>query len=243
MVTFEDMLNADPRSAALNQEERDYIIRSQAAGARDAEGVEEYLSQRYREETGIGGRLFQQPIQMSAPVSYSAPSYSPQSFNNSPPPLPITPEKIIKTPDRFLSVFTPDTTDSILEKLLFENIGGIEIVNIERHDTIEGKNPYYSIISNLSAIKDRLDPITLVARQRAGLKPGDFGKQINLSTKIPLDNYLTDINLTDYIFIDTDVNSETYGSLIIELVEIAVDELIEVEIAYNGTIYEIGAEQ
>ena len=239
MVTFADMLDADPRSAALNQEERDYVIRSQAAGARDANSIQDYLNTRHREETGVGGRLYKEPVQMSAPVSYSAPSYSPQSFNNSPPPPPPTPERIVKTPDRFLSVFRPDTTASTLEKLLFENIGGIEIANIERYDTIDGRNPYYSIISNLSAIKDRLDPITLVARQRAGLKPGDFGKQINLSTKIPLDNYLRNINLTDYIFIDTNVNSETYGSLIIELVEIGVDELIEVEIAYSGTIYEV----
>lgn len=174
--------------------------------------------------------------------SFPTQSYSPQSFNNSPPPPPSPVERIVKTPDRFLSVFRPDTTASTLEKLLFENIGGIEIANIERYDTIDGRNPYYSIITNLSSIKDRLDPITLVARQRAGLKPGDFGKQINLSTKIPLDNYLRNINLIDYIFIDTDINSETYGSLIIELVEIGADELIEIEIASNGTIYEIGAQ-
>lgn len=167
--------------------------------------------------------------------SYSAPA----QFNNSNPRTTTSSERIVKTPDRFLTVFRPDTTASTLEKLLFENIGGIEIANIERHDTIDGKNPYYSIISNLSSIKERLDPITLIARQRAGLRPGDFGKQIDLFTKIPLDNYLRGINLIDYIFIDTDDNSETYGSLIIELVDINDDEFIEVEIASNGTIYEI----
>jgi hypothetical protein len=31
VVTFADMLDADARSRALNQEERDYIIRGQAA--------------------------------------------------------------------------------------------------------------------------------------------------------------------------------------------------------------------
>lgn len=238
MVTFADMLDADPRSAALNQEERDYVIRSQAAGARDADSIQDYLNTRYREETGAGGRLYQEPIQMSAPVSYSAPSYSPQSFNNSPPP-PLPLERIVKTPDRFLTVFREDTTASTLEKLLFENIGGLEIANIERHDTIDGKNPYYSIISNLSSVKERLDPITLIARQRAGLRPGDFGKQIDLFTKIPLNNYLQNINLTDYIFIDSDTNSPTFGALIIELVDLNQDELIELEIAYSGTIYEV----
>jgi hypothetical protein len=240
MVTFEDMLNADPRSAALNQEERDYIIRSQAAGARDAKGVEEYLSQRHREETGIGGRLYQEPIQMSAPVSYSAPSYSPPAiFNNPLPPPPTRVEKIVKTPDRFLTVFQENVTASTLEKILFENIGGIEIANIERHDTIDGKNLNYTIIANLSKIKQKLDPISLISRQKAGLRPGDFGKQISLYTKIPLDNYLRDNNLNDYIFIDDNIYSPTYGSLIIDLVNINSDELIEIEIATSGTIYEV----
>lgn len=179
------------------------------------------------------------PVPLYSPPP--SPTYSPPViFSNVTPPPPPPPEKIIKTPERFLSVFREDIASSTLEKLLFENIGGIEIANIERYDTVDGKNPYYSIISNLSGIKERLDPITLIARQRAGLRPGDFGKQIVLSSKIPADSYLNSINFSDYVFIDNDEESSTFGSLIIELVNLNSDELIEVEIASSGTIYEAG---
>jgi hypothetical protein len=146
---------------------------------------------------------------------------------------------IIKTPERFLSTFQEDITAQSLEKLLFENIGGIELASIIRHDTVEGTNPYYKIISNLSRIKVQLDPITLISRQRSGLTPGDFGRQIALFTKIPLSEYLQDIGAQNYIFIDDDDASPTYGSLIIELINLDGDEFVEVEIATSGTIYEV----
>lgn len=153
--------------------------------------------------------------------------------------MPTPAPNIIKTPERFLSVFQEDVTAQSLEKLLFENVGGIELANIIRHDTVEGANPYYKIISNLSRIRLQLDPITLVASQRASLTPGDFGRQISLFTKVPLQRYLTENNLEDYIFIDSDINSATYGHLIIELVNLDADEFVELEIATSGTIYEV----
>jgi hypothetical protein len=146
---------------------------------------------------------------------------------------------IVKTPERFLSRFQEDITAQSLEKLLFENIGGIELASIIRHDTVEGTNPYYKIISNLSRIKVQLDPITLISRQRSGLTPEDFGRQIALFTKIPLSEYLQDIGALNYIFIDDDDASPTYGNLIIELVNLDGDEFVEVEIATSGTIYEV----
>jgi len=173
----------------------------------------------------------------------STPAAAPSPFRGvftSTTPAAVTPApSIIKTPERFLSTFQENITAQSLEKLLFENIGGIELANIIRHDTVEGTNPYYKIISNLSRIRLQLDPISLVASQRASLTPGDFGRQITLFTKIPLQNYLDNNNLDNYIFIDDDDTSPTYGHLIIELVNLDADEFVEVEIATSGTIYEV----
>jgi hypothetical protein len=176
-----------------------------------------------------------EPPKPSSPFRgiYSSPS--PASST----PATVSTAKLIKNPERGLSIFQEDITAQSLEKLLFENIGGIEIANIIRHDTVEGINPYYNIISNLSKIKNQIDPITLIARQKSSLTPASFGKSITLFTRIPLSDYLEDIGVNDYIFIDDDDNSQTYGNLIIELVNLDGDELVEVEIAKTGTIYQV----
>jgi hypothetical protein len=160
-------------------------------------------------------------------------AFVPTSFAASPPP------PIVKTPERGLILFQENVDASSLEKLLFENIGGIEIVNFARHDTIEGTNQSFNILSNLSRLRVQIDPISLIARQKTSLTPADFGKSIALFTRIPLSDYLEDIGVNDYIFIDDDDNSQTYGNLIIELVNLDGDELVEVEIAKTGTIYQV----
>jgi hypothetical protein len=160
-------------------------------------------------------------------------AFTPTSFAAPPPP------PIVKTPERGLILFQENVDASSLEKLLFENIGGIEIVNFARHDTIEGTNQSFNILSNLSRLRVQIDPISLIARQKTSLTPADFGKSIALFTRIPLSDYLEDIGVNDYIFIDDDDNSQTYGNLIIELVNLDGDELVEVEIAKTGTIYQV----
>ena len=183
-----------------------------------------------------GRQQLQEP---STPAPTAAPSPFRGVFTSTMPAAATPAPSIIKTPERFLSTFQENITAQSLEKLLFENIGGIELANIIRHDTVEGTNPYYKIISNLSRIRLQLDPISLVASQRASLTPGDFGRQITLFTKIPLQNYLDNNNLDNYIFIDNDDTSSTYGHLIIELINLDADEFVEVEIATSGTIYEV----
>lgn len=138
----------------------------------------------------------------------------------------------VKPPERFLTVFADDTAlAKEISRLYYQQLNAVSLAVIERHDTIEGQNPYYKIISNLSSIKSELDPITVLARQRATLRPGDFGKGIFLFEKLDTNN--------PYIYIDNDPASRTFGNLIIELINIAADEEIQIQIAGNGTIYEI----
>jgi hypothetical protein len=137
----------------------------------------------------------------------------------------------VKPPERSLTVFSEDVSAKEISKLYFQQINALALSVIERHDTIEGQNPYYRIISNLSSIKNQLDPITALARQRATIRPGDFGKGIFLFEKLDTNR--------PYIYIDKDENSKTYGNLIVELIDMAPDEDVEIQIAGNGTIYEI----
>jgi hypothetical protein len=144
-----------------------------------------------------------------------------------PPPPPV------RVPDRDvveLSTFSPDAETII--NLLFENIGANELTKFVRHDTVEGTNPYYDIISNLSDIKRRFDPSTLISLQKSNLSNFDI-YPIKLQDKIPDEKYLQENNIPDYIFFAEN------GDLVIEVVNMSDSEIVEVQIDTNGTIYQI----
>jgi hypothetical protein len=54
-----------------------------------------------------------------------------------------------------ISSLVPELSPEHIAKILFENVSAIELSISERHDTIEGINQKYSIISNLSEIRNR----------------------------------------------------------------------------------------
>ena len=118
---------------------------------------------------------------------------------------------------------------SSITRLLFEQVGSIELINISRRDTIEGQNPYYTMISNLSSIRKNFDPTSLISRQKSNQNIED-NYIISLSNKIPDQDYLNRNNITNFYYIDDN------GDLVIELDNLASDEIIEFEIASSGTI-------
>ena len=151
------------------------------------------------------------------------------------------PDVVVKTPTRDVVNFTDDSNIGVelITNLLFENLGANELVKFERHDTIEGTNANYDIISNLSAIQKEFDPSKLISRQKPDRSYFDIFN-IKLEDKIPSDKYLKNnpkidgtgqTNITDYVYIDS------VGNLVVELVNMNSDELVEVEIESNGTIY------
>lgn len=158
-------------------------------------------------------------------------------------PSPVTPtDVIVRIPGRDVVNFVDENLPTeLITNLLFENLGANELIKFERHDTIEGTNATYDIISNLAGIRKIFDPATLISRQKPNTSFFDIFN-IKLENKIPTDLYLRnnpkidatgEVNVTDYVYIDPE------GNLIIELVNIDSDEIIEVEIDSNGTIYEV----
>lgn len=140
----------------------------------------------------------------------------------------------IKLPekDNVISLTNNNIDEATIVAMVFEKLGAVELTKFTRTDTVEGINPYYNIISNLSAIKKEFDPSNLVASQKSDTSLYN-AFSIKLSNKIPGDQYLDDRGLDNYIYIDSD------GNLIIELDNITQDELVEVEIDTNGTIVEV----
>jgi hypothetical protein len=157
-----------------------------------------------------------------------------------------------KTPTRNvtdISSLVPQFNAEEIQKILFENLSAIELSKIERHDTIEGINQKYSIISNLSEIRKKYEAtrqLTVMDK----FSPLTQVYAINIEDKIPQEDYLIlqNLNLT-YKYLDENNEEitrekgyyyiDTNGDLVIELINLERNEQVEVLIDTNGTIYKI----
>ena len=117
----------------------------------------------------------------------------------------------------------------IMADLIFEDIGGHELINIARNDIINGQQISYTPIKNLGLIQQRYNPNNILGLQATSDKYfANFA--IKFEEKVPEEG--NGPNGSNIYF------DETTGDLIIESININKDELLEVEISLNGTIYE-----
>jgi len=138
------------------------------------------------------------------------------------------------TPDIIL--FDDETTPiEIMTDLIFENIGGQELINILRSDIINGQNVSYQPIKNLTNLYFQYNPQNILALQDTD---SNYFKKfpINFSSKVP--SYGTGPN-GSIVYIDPGT-----GNLVINVVNLGRDEQVEVSIVSDGevlddTIYEV----
>ncbi len=123
----------------------------------------------------------------------------------------------------------------IMTDLVFEDIGGQEIINISRSDIVSGQNVIYQPIKNLTSLNYQYNPQNIISLQDT--LESYFKKfPIQLDKKIPTVGTGGN-NETAYIDSDT-------GNLIINVVNLEKDEQVEVQILnggdiFNDTIYEV----
>jgi hypothetical protein len=117
----------------------------------------------------------------------------------------------------------------IMADLIFENIGGQELINIARNDTINGQTVIYQPIKNLTAIQQQYNPNNIVSLQSTSDKYFQ-NFSIKFDDKVP--DEPTGPN-GEHVYIDPQT-----GELVVEAVNLEPDEQIEVEITISGTIYE-----
>lgn len=180
--------------------------------------------------------------------SNSAMDTQPSPSNNSS----LSESNIAKTPTRNvtdISSLVPQYDAEQIQKILFENLSAIELSKIERHDTIEGINQRYSIISNLSEIRKKYEVIKQLTIMDK-FKPLTSIFTINIQDKIPQEDYIILENL-DSTYQYLDENNEivtrergyyyidTNGDLVIELINLEKNQQVEVLIDTNGTIYKV----
>ena len=140
----------------------------------------------------------------------------------------------IATPDLILM---PDESVpiEIMTDLVFEDIGGHELINISRSDLVNGQDVIYKPIKNLSSIFFQYNPQNILALQDTD---SNYFKKfpINFSAKVPSCGTGPNCSI---VYID----SET-GNLVINVVNLGRDEQVEVSIVADGevlddTIYEV----
>jgi hypothetical protein len=117
----------------------------------------------------------------------------------------------------------------VMTDLIFENIGGQELISITRSDIVNGQKISYQPIKNLSSIQQQYNPNNILGLQQTSDK-FFAGFSIKLEDKIPGIGNGPD---GENVYFD-----ETTGDLIIEFVNLNNDEQIETQITVNGTIYE-----
>lgn len=117
----------------------------------------------------------------------------------------------------------------VMTDLIFENIGGQELINIARNDIINGQQVSYQPIKNLSSIQQQYNPNNILSVQSTSNKYfANF--PIKLENKIPRTGTGPS---GKHVYLDS-----TNGNIVIEAVNVEADEQIEVEITVSGTIYE-----
>jgi hypothetical protein len=117
----------------------------------------------------------------------------------------------------------------LMYDLIFEEIGGQELISIARNDTVNGQEIIYQIIKNLNSIQQEYNPNNIVSLQ--GTSDKYFQNfPIKFDDKVP--NEPTGPGGA-HVYIDP-----AAGNLIIEAINLQSDEQIELEITISGTIYE-----
>lgn len=126
-----------------------------------------------------------------------------------------------------------ETNAEAMVDLLFENIGGQELLTIARYDTVNGQEVLYQPIKNLSIIQEEYNPNNILRLQKTSDKI--FGNYpIALDPTIPDEpSDGAPSGVTENVYLDSD------GNVIIELTNLVGNEQVEVEVATNGTIYNI----
>jgi len=143
----------------------------------------------------------------------------------------------VKIPTKDIILYNDESTPiEVMSDLIFENIGGQEIINIARNDIINGQTVVYQPIKNLTSLNFQYNPQNILSLQNTS---DEYFKKfpIKLEDKIP--NVGTGPN-GETVYIEAST-----GNLIINVINLANDEQVEVQVLSSGaifsdTIYEAG---
>lgn len=132
----------------------------------------------------------------------------------------------VATPDIIL--FSQDTLPvDAMADLIFEDIGGHELINMLRHDTVKGQNLNYSLISNTKDVAKSYSSRNII------FAPGaieEFFK--NFAIRLDIHNPETvAANNSENIYIDRIL---VPNSLVVEVTNMEKNEQVEIQVLNSG---------
>lgn len=149
--------------------------------------------------------------------------------------VPNTPSEMWRPPESGTQPASPDiilfddgaVQIELMADLIFENIGGHELINIARNDLINGQNIIYSPIKNLNLLAQQYNSRNILPLSNTS---DTFFKNfpIKLETKIPV----TGAGPSGAI-----VYLEN-NNLVINVINLAADEQVEIQIITSGEIFD-----
>ncbi len=138
----------------------------------------------------------------------------------------------VATPE-LIALSNPPLDIDIMADMIFENIGGQELINISRNDIINGQDVIYSPIKNLQDLYIQYNPNNIIKLESTS---DTYFKNfpIRLESKLPISG--TGPN-GETVYIDQET-----GDLIINVSSLDPDEQVDVQIlnsgeTLDGTIY------
>ena len=142
-------------------------------------------------------------------------------------PVPDYPEKRPVTARADFKPATPDLIEfdnsqvpiEFMTDILFEQVGGQEILSISRNDLINGQSVLYNPIRNVSQLNIKYGPSTIIPMPDT-IEFYFNGKAIKLEEKIP--------ETGESVSVDT-----TRGDIVIEVNNLAPSEKVEIEILFG----------
>lgn len=158
-------------------------------------------------------------------------------------PIPELPKIVPSNSEDGVKIATPDiilfdeeaVPVEVMTDLIFENIGGQELINIARNDIVNGQSVIYSPIKNLSNVYFQYNPQNILALQDTSVS---FFKKFPIKFENKVPNIGTGPN-GEIVYIDPETEN-----IIINVINLEEDEQVEVQILnrgslFNDTIYEV----
>jgi hypothetical protein len=117
----------------------------------------------------------------------------------------------------------------IMTDLIFEDIGGQELINIARGDIVNGQKITYQPIKNISDIERQYNPNNIISLQKTS---DTYFANFPIQIKDKTPNTGSGPN-GENVYL-----SSVGNDLIIDVINMQNDEQVEIQIATDGTIYE-----
>jgi hypothetical protein len=132
-----------------------------------------------------------------------------------------------------IALNNPTLDEERMIDLVFENIGGQELINISRNDIIDGQDVLHSPIKNLKDLYIQYNPNNIIRLESTS---DTYFKNFPIRLELKLPNYGTGPN-GEEVYIDP-----ATGDLVVNVSSLEPDEQVDVEILdggeiLNGTIY------